>query len=225
MKVKYTHIFLLDKEHGKPDAKLRFRVKWNHNRSIVAFNVGYRVDVDKWSVDAQRCKNNTTHGKKKVPASVINREIQRFEQAAEDTFAFFDKAKEMPTTDSLRAQFSKLIGRTEDKAASFFEVFDEYLRTAGALNSWSKATYAKKESLKYHLLNYSKKLSFATLSEASLMGFVQYLQSSAAMQLHYKNSEQGMRNTTIKKNVVLLKSFLRWAHKKKAVRRRPARNV
>ena len=51
MKAKHTCQFLLDKERGKPDAKLRLRVKWNHNKNIVAFNVGYRVDVDKWSVE------------------------------------------------------------------------------------------------------------------------------------------------------------------------------
>ena len=72
---KWYHIFLLDKEADKTDAKLRFRVRWGSN--IVAFNVGFRVDVSKWSTETQRCKNNSTHGKKKVMASVINREINR----------------------------------------------------------------------------------------------------------------------------------------------------
>jgi hypothetical protein len=42
------------------------------------FSFGFRVDIDKWSGDTQRCKTNTTHGKKKIPANVINREIERY---------------------------------------------------------------------------------------------------------------------------------------------------
>ena len=47
MNIKRVCQFLLDKESGKPDAKLRYRIKWNNNRNIVAFNVGYRVDIAK----------------------------------------------------------------------------------------------------------------------------------------------------------------------------------
>lgn len=64
MNIKWYHIFLLDKEKDKQDAKLRFRVKWDKN--IVAFNLGFRVDISKWSLETQRCKNGSTHGKKRL---------------------------------------------------------------------------------------------------------------------------------------------------------------
>lgn len=47
MNIKRNCICLLDKEKDKPDAKLRYRIRWGSN--IVAFNVGYRVDIDKWN--------------------------------------------------------------------------------------------------------------------------------------------------------------------------------
>ncbi|MDR0682551.1 MAG: hypothetical protein LBG15_12000 [Dysgonamonadaceae bacterium] len=50
MNIKRICQFLLDKEPGKSDAKLRYRIKWNNNKNIVACNVGYRVDIDKWVV-------------------------------------------------------------------------------------------------------------------------------------------------------------------------------
>ena len=50
MNIKRTTTFLLDKEKGKPDSKLRYRIKWNGN--TVAFNIGYRVDNNKWVADA-----------------------------------------------------------------------------------------------------------------------------------------------------------------------------
>ena len=88
MEIKYHAQFLLDKEKEKPDAKLRYRVKWSGN--IVAFNIGYRIEIDKWSTETQRCKANTTHGHKKIPASIINRQIQEFESACQRTFQKFE---------------------------------------------------------------------------------------------------------------------------------------
>ena len=79
MVVKYRAQFLLDKEKDSFSAKLRYRIKWGKN--IVAFGLGYRIDIEKWSLESQRCKNNTTHGKNKTPASVINRTIQKYEDA------------------------------------------------------------------------------------------------------------------------------------------------
>ena len=51
MKSKYHCQFLLDKEKNKLDARIRYRIKWQGN--IIAFNIGYRVDIDKWSEDTQ----------------------------------------------------------------------------------------------------------------------------------------------------------------------------
>ena len=101
--IKWYHIFLLDKEKDGNEAKLRFRVRWGKN--IVAFNVGYKIDPSKWSTDTQRCKNNTTHGKKKVPASVINREINRYETIAENIFSKYEQSGITPGKEMFRSDF------------------------------------------------------------------------------------------------------------------------
>ena len=71
MQIKRNLFFFLAKEKNEiertgynPDAKLRLRVRWGKEQ--VNFNVGYRVQLDKWSTDTQRCKAGTTHGKKQV---------------------------------------------------------------------------------------------------------------------------------------------------------------
>ena len=111
MNLKYHSQFLLDKEKDKPDARTRYRIRWGNN--IVAFNLGYRIEVDKWSNETQRCKANTTHGKKKVPASVINRKLQLFEQACEDTIKYFEIQKVIPTKEQFQSVFNSNIGREE----------------------------------------------------------------------------------------------------------------
>ena len=100
--IKYHAQFLLDKEKDNPTAKLRYRIKWSG--FIVAFNVGYRIEVDKWSKETQRCKINTTHGKKKVPANIINRKIQEYEQACEKVFLSFEKENKIPNDNEFRAR-------------------------------------------------------------------------------------------------------------------------
>ena len=59
-----------EKKRYKPDGKLRMRIRYQS--SVVNFNVGYRVELSKWSVDTQRCKSGTTHGKNKNTAYDIN---------------------------------------------------------------------------------------------------------------------------------------------------------
>ncbi|MDR3269793.1 MAG: site-specific integrase [Tannerella sp.] len=212
MNIKRHCQFLLDKEPGKPDAKLRYRIKWNNSKIIVSFNVGYRINVDKWSLDTQRCKNNTTHGKKKVAANIINREIQVFEQWIDNAFEHFEKMCKTPSRDEFRTEFNRQSGRSQTNVEkSIFNIFDDYVRKVGATNSWELGTYTRYNSTKAHLLNFDGTLTFDSLTEEKLFDFVKYMQSERSMQLFYKNSQMGMRNTTVAKNLEHIKEFLRWS--------------
>ncbi len=199
---KWYHIFLLDKEADKPDAKLRFRVRWGSN--IVAFNVGFRVDVSKWSTETQRCKNNSTHGKKKVMASVINREINRYEEAAEEIWAIYDRDNITPTKEQFKNDFLKIVRGKEDIKKqgedTFWELYNKFTREMGMQNSWSEATYKKFNTLKKHLQAYNDEISLDKLDENGLSMFVAYLRDEAVL-----------RNSTISKQLGFLKWFLRWA--------------
>lgn len=200
MHIKRNSIFLIDREKDKPDGKLRYRLKWDSN--TVAFNVGYRVEFDKWSSETQRCKNNTTHGKKKIAASVINKEIGRFERIAEDVFNLFDIAEKTPTSDEFRAEFNKRNGKVvvSTGTKTFFTIFDEFTAEMGNANQWTKATYQKFAALKNHLSGFDPDLSFAHLDEKGLTELVNYMRDTL-----------DMRNSTIGKQLGFLKWFLRWA--------------
>jgi integrase len=204
MNIKRVCQFLLDKEAGKSDAKLRYRIKWNSNKSIIAFNVGYRVDVAKWSLETQRCINNTTHGKKKVAANIINREIQRFEQIADEVFGFFELSGKLPEENEFRNEFNRRNGKLpqESMEKSLFDIFDEFTKSMGAQNSWTPATYAKLSTIKSHLEDFNSELSFKNLSEEVMQEFVKY-------QLGIP-----LRNTTIAKNISFVRWFLRWSYRK-----------
>lgn len=199
---KWYHIFVLDKEKDKDDAKLRFRVRWGKN--IVAFSVGYRVDISKWSTDTQRCKNNTTHGKKKIAASVINREINRYEGAVEKLFHYYDSNEITPSKEQFQSDFLKevrnVITNDSKQEKTLLQVLDEFTLETGFKNSWTAATFEKFNALKSHMLKFKEDLSFDDFDERGLNMFVAHLRDN-----------ENLRNSTIENQLSFIKWFLRWA--------------
>ena len=195
--------FLLDKEKGKPDAKLRYRIKWDGNRRIVAFSVGYRVDIDKWSTDTQRCKTNTTHGKRKVMASVINRRITLYEEAVGKVFREFEKAEHFPTEDEVRHAVNMSMGNADELPVTPLSGYDMFLKEQGSLNAWSTGTIKKMRTFGKRLASFGGFDSFGNFSTDRLEEFISYLRH-----------EEGLRESTCAKQLALLKWYLRWAAKK-----------
>lgn len=188
---------MLDKEPGKTDAKLRYRIKYAGN--IVAFSVGYRVDIDKWNKETQRCKANTTN-RRKQSAFEINREIQRLETLVDDIFKAWEVQELVPTADQLRESFNAANRDSLGLAPvvvrrTLFEYYDEFTREQGKLNDWTPATVQKFAALRAHLMEFDPDLTFEALSEAKLTELVSYLKDTCYM-----------RNSTIGKQL----GFLRW---------------
>lgn len=203
MNLKYHSQFLLDKEKDKLDARTRYRIKWEGN--IVAFNLGYRIEVEKWSNETQRCKANTTHGKKKIPASVINRKLQLFEQACEDTIKYFEIQKVIPTKEQFQSVFNSNIGREKKVVLekSFFQYYDDFMAEEGAFNQWTEATKTKLKVIRNHLFNFDSELTFEKLTEQKFIEYLNYLQR-----------ELKLKNSTILKHISFVKWFLRWSCRK-----------
>lgn len=210
MQIKRRYLFFPDKEGTektgyKPDGKLRFRIRYGHG-SIVAFNVGYRVKLDMWITEAQRCKSGSTHGEKKISATEINNEIQRLENLATEVFKMFEVNNNLPTESEFREAFNEANDKYLGKPAAgkspktFFEIFDEFTNTMGVQNQWTKATYTKFAAIRKHLYTFNSKLSFDTLSDNDMLKYVAYLHSL------------DFRNTTIDKNVDFVKWFIKWAY-------------
>lgn len=207
MNIKRNCIFLLDKEKDKTDAKLRYRIKWGTN--TVAFNVGYRIDIDKWIPEAQRCKNNTTHGKKRVHSSYINGEIQRYEHTMNEVFCVFEQKGLSPSQEEFKKLFNEKIGKDKKPQKSIFEYHQDFMVDQGRENQWTEATYKEHATIRKHLLKFAPKLEFSDLTEKGLSLFVEYMQS-----VRINSKKTGMKNTTVRKNLDNLKWFLRWAAEK-----------
>ena len=203
MVVKYRAQFLLDKEKDSFSAKLRYRIKWGKN--IVAFGLGYRIDIDKWSLESQRCKNNTTHGKNKTPASVINRTIQKYE----DAFLKIKNRSESEAIDLAPEEFRNLfnieIGKevsTKTKSSSFFEIYDIFIFDEAPNNQWNKRTIQKMQTQKKVLYEFDFEMRFEKFNEEYISSYQKFLE------------DKDHKNSTISKELAALKWFLKWAKRK-----------
>lgn len=196
----YVCSFVPSKEAGQSDAPLRCRIRWDSSRSIVSLNVGYRVNPERWDAKAQRCAVNSFHGRHRVPASTINREIQRFADAVDSVFASFVSRDVWPTVEDVRSAVRVELGIDERRVASVQSALDEFVRDGLGRLSWGAATPEKFRALRHHLEAWEPQLGWDCFTTDGLTRFV----------VHLRDSE-GLRNSTIEKQLGFLRWFLRWS--------------
>ena len=202
MNIRYNCLFFPAKEQGKDDARLKLRVRWSGQ--TVCFNPGYRINIKGWSTETQRCRPNTFHGVHKTPASKINREIQSYLDAVDDAFVFFERGDKTPSKDELRAKVESTLGIAGDKenaSESLSDIIDRFVESESVLSSWSKGTIAKLRTLQKHLNEFMPTLRASDITNATLENIVKWY------------VDRGYRNSTISKNIAILKWFIRWAYR------------
>ena len=202
IKIKHNTLFFFDKVKDSPEGLLRVRVRWSKNK--VTFSLGFRVDLSKWSTETQRCNNGTTHGKKKIAASEINKEIQRVSNFIDKFFDTHELKGTTPTTDELNNEYNRTINGVIDLLPltdkTIFDYFDEFVASQSVENNWKLSTLEKFSAIKNHFKAFDKNLTFDRFTKDGLNDYVAYLRDT-----------KDMRNSTILKQLAFLKWFLKWA--------------
>lgn len=199
MKIHYTYSFYPDREKGNDiDGKLRMRISWSNNRASI--NVGYRVEFSKWSKDAQRCKTNTTHGKKHIPAYDINKSIAEHEELISSVFYFFESKGITPDATHFRSKFNELCGKSPSNGG-FDAVLNQFIEVNSSLNSWQSETIRKFRTIAKKMNEFKAIKETEDINEQYIQKYIVYQQ------------EKGYRNTTIQKELKYIYWFLRWANK------------
>lgn len=209
MNIKRNIIFALEsrKKNGKPiveNVPIRMRVVYNNQR--VEFTTGYRIDVAKWDLEKQRVKNGCTN-KLKQCASEINADLLAYFAEIQKIFKEFEVKEEIPTTAELREAFNLAIKKDvatedtvqEDTALSFWKMFNEFVSENSKRNNWANGTLQKFNALKKHIERWKPEPTMDDFSEKGLSDF--------ADTLH----KQDLKNSTIDKQIGLLKWVLRWS--------------
>ena len=205
MIIKRTISFYLQKVYadgGNGECQIRLRIRWDGK--LVQFNCGYSIDPKKWNSEVSRCKKNTFN-RKGVSAADINKELNRLEELANDTFKSFEVQEAVPTVEEYKAAFNTRNGKkaaAPPQEKTFDACLLEFVSTQSSLNSWSDATIRKFNTLKRHLKKMRPELRLSMFNPSFYLEFIEYLRDVA-----------GMQNTSILKMWKVLAWFLRWADK------------
>lgn len=208
MNIKRNVLFTLEKRKKDgvlvtTNVPIRMRVIYNGKR--VEFTTGYRMDAAKWDENQQKVKNGCTN-KLKQNASEINADLLRYGADIQEVFKEFEVMDIIPTPEQLKSAFNKRYakaGMEEPDKPTLFHIFDEFTKECGRQNTWTIATYEKFKAVKNHLTAFDPQLQFEHFTEAGINEYVNFLRD-----------KQGLRNSTIGKQIGFLKWFLRWAFKK-----------
>ena len=212
MNIKRNIIFALEsrKKGGVPiveNVPIRMRVVYNNQR--VEFTTGYRIDSAKWDADKQRVRNGCTNKLKQTSAE-INSDLSDYFAEIQKIFKEFEVKEEMPTTIQLREAFNAIIKKDalqekeieEEKAMPFWRVFNDFVTENSKRNNWAKGTLQKFAALKKHIERWKSEPIMSDFSEKGLSDFAETLH------------KQDLKNSTIDKQIGLLKWVLRWAASK-----------
>ena len=185
--------------HAKAGSKVRYlecRVKWDGSRKIVALSMGYRVDPDKWIAEAQRCRPNSFHGPGKTPASEINAEISRYEDAARAVFARLRDPSREAVASAMRSELGRA-DRTD--LPGVIQAYRAFCAEQASVKGWSASTVAKMDVTGRHIEDSGLFRTFADINKANLGKYLDYLRT-----------DLNLTDTTAHRQIANLRWFLFW---------------
>ena len=199
------------------------------------FTTGYHVNVDCW--DAKKgFAIGASDGKS---ADEINGGLARLAKSIRDTAQLFEEKEkngQKPKSNGKKAASDNQVNKSPKQATkspkqsfnklsetkkespknrpTFWDVYHEYEAYAGKLNDWAEKTRKKYETIRYNLKSFRDwkrknglpnfDVTFEYFDEDGFQSFVDYLREV-----------KEYVNTTIRKDIVMLKVVIRWAYRRR----------
>lgn len=193
---------------------LRIRVKW-HGKELT---VGTGCQVDRKSAknkpqwDGRRCLPGTIHGKNRIPAVVINAQLESLELRLEEIFYRYEVRGEVPETWQLKKELEENHnGSQTDDSPLFAKSFDKFLLAESTDKDWATNTIRSARQVKNLVLKRSPHLRVDQITHEWLRGFVEYQKHHKLSEKQFASGMSGYSNPVIAKNCRILKWYLKWA--------------
>ena len=165
---------------------------------MVSFSLGYRVDINKWIPDAQRCKSKTTHGEEKIPAFEINKSIELFENTVHEIFYNYEVKDKVPTTGEFKADVNIALFGESANLDLLQDRFYEYILDCKNCKGLSTNRIKSLKQTMRHLNRFNPSIRMYEFDDMEMREFINYL-----AQFQYRNS-------TISKHYDNTRSFILW---------------
>ena len=204
MDIKRTCSIVLEPTHDGL-ARMRYHIRWDGSRSIVAVNIPYLVDPSRWEPSTQTCRKNTWHGKDgKIPSRRVNAEIARYEEAIDDTFASFEAEGRMPEKEEFRERLQVRLGKkTSVPVVTMAQVIREFVEEESRVRSWSASMESAYISLSRNLEQFKKGLKIEEMDERGQDAL-----------LRYWTDDPMYKASTMEKYASMLKRLFKWSQAK-----------
>ncbi|MBQ7212271.1 MAG: phage integrase SAM-like domain-containing protein [Muribaculaceae bacterium] len=215
--MKFTCRFFTERSRDGRMCRVRYRVRWNCLQ--VRLDTGQLVEPDKWSADAQRCKRNSSHGRKRIAAAHINRELDAMESAVQSVFDHFDSLNVIPDVAQFRLQYDVAIGKRTDEVTTIDAYFGKFLEEGIKESRWAEGTIKKLTTIRGRLSEFSPTARLSDIDEKFVSDFITFM------------LKVGYSNSSVKKNLAVARWFVKWCSDNghcefpQALNRRPAVRV
>lgn len=199
--MKHQIRFLLDSRFKKSNcAPIRMHISYGGVR--LRTTTGLKVNPKKWDEKTMLVKSSNDIYEARL-AHDINTQLRQFRDDIDSILSQYARKGFMPRPAQLKSAFLDLRNPKLQFQLSFITVYDEFVKVNGAIKDWTPATYEKFAALKQHIINFKTNPEFENFNETGLGLFIEFLRE-----------KEGLKNSTIGKNLGFLKWFLKWAHKK-----------
>ncbi len=188
------------------------QIRWGAGRILVW--CGYQVDRSdakgrpKW--DGRRCRQNTVHGPKKIPAATINSELDILEERVAEIFYSCERENRVPSPDEMKERLKARAGRSID----IWETFEDFIREGETSKRWAPNTVKSVRNVRDILRQFRPSLRYEDVSKDLLDGFVTHMAGNRLSTNNFKTGQKGYSNATIIKHSRTMRWFLSWATQK-----------
>lgn len=200
MKIKNSISTFIQKRYDGDVSEAQIRIIVKIEKSQIRFNVGHKINPERWDKSTGRVKRNAIN-KKGVTSHEINSDIERLEGIIRDIIKKYEVEGYTPSHEEFKKTFNKAIGKIDDTANDSIEhLFNEFMFEKG--RGWSDASLNRYRGIKRMLI---KNYPGMRMKEVS---------SKTMADIHDKMYERGMQNTTMKRFLRYVSAFFSWAEAK-----------
>lgn len=210
--------FYLEKRTDKNgDAPIRVSISIDGKRLVTSS--GFKISPTKWNEENQQVKRGSLNYNGET-FTTINARLKEIDAlfASLESDLKLGKIEDFDIKTVYAENFRQKADVPEVEEKTITDYIEEFTSEVGRRNTWSIAVHKKFTTLSNHLNNFNSTLVFDDLTEDCLTNFVEYLRTKVvvggAKTASKDTREYGLRDSTVKKLLDLLKWFLRWATEK-----------
>lgn len=207
--------FFPEKRYNKEDGSLISNnvpiiAGFSYEGKRLIYYTGERIDLNKWDYDTQRVKEKHNGRTKKE----INSNLEAIAGNILNVYNDFRYHKKTLPVSTFRNKLKELQGDVINNNSNILSILAEkFLETSGGGKEWTKGTQQKIRATTNHMIKALGDLKTTDIDESVF----------STMQEYFQN--EGMVNNTIKKNLKVIKWFLRWLIKYEYITGKAATNI